>query len=226
MTTNGANRRLSARVSGLRGGPKSFDLTRDSREQQSAHDSLVRPIGKKRRTYVTSARAQGIADQLSDHDRQLLDILQCVHLASGRQLQLLLWGEGPSDSPSSQATTSSVDRPASPGPIGASTRWRSWRQSGIRLRPRCNRASDRGHRPTASTAATPESELRGSCAGSHRLLRAAAGPRQLRAGSNCWHSRRNRPLGGATTAPGAFVGCSNLMPSSSSGAPSGRTVGS
>ena len=96
MTSNRASRRLSARVSALRGDPKSFDLIRGSKEQQLAHDSLVRSIGKKRRTYVTGARAQGIADQLSGHDRQLLDILQCVHLASGRQLQLLLWGEGPS----------------------------------------------------------------------------------------------------------------------------------
>jgi hypothetical protein len=93
---SGANRRLSARVSGLRGDPKSFDLIRDSKEQELAHDSLVRSIGERRSTYVTGARAQGVADQLSDHDRQLLDILQCVHLASGRQLQLLLWGEGPS----------------------------------------------------------------------------------------------------------------------------------
>jgi Replication-relaxation len=96
MTSNRASRRLSARVSGLRGDPKSFDLIRGSKEQQLAHDSLVRSVGKKRRTYVTGARAQGIADQLGDHDRQLLDILQCVHLASGWQLQVLLWGEGPS----------------------------------------------------------------------------------------------------------------------------------
>jgi hypothetical protein len=92
MTSNGNQRQMP--VSALRVSHDASYLVKLEISEKSAKDSVSESQGTIRRGYVTPARAQAINDQLGDRDLRIIDILSTVHLASGRQLQTLLWGEG------------------------------------------------------------------------------------------------------------------------------------
>jgi hypothetical protein len=93
MRTNGIYDRGHA-VSGLRVNGDDNRLFKSAKVRKSAHDSVVQPGGTSRRGYVTASKAQAINERLDGIDRCIIDVLSTVHLASGRQMQTLLFGEG------------------------------------------------------------------------------------------------------------------------------------
>jgi Replication-relaxation len=90
------NRRdqCSTQMSALRVNGQAPHLVGAAKSKKSARDSVGQPNGKVRREYVTTLKAQAVVKSLSDRDLQIIDTLSIVHLASGRQLQILHFGEG------------------------------------------------------------------------------------------------------------------------------------
>ena len=95
MSSHEHDRDLRAR-SGLRVKENAFDLREVRGSAKSARDSLGQPKVEKH-TYITAKRLRTVVNQLTSTDLQIIEILDTVRLASGRQLQLLLFGEGTSD---------------------------------------------------------------------------------------------------------------------------------
>jgi hypothetical protein len=62
-------------------------------EGRSANDSLVTPV---RAARITRTQVARIGRRLSDTDRQVIEVLSTVRIATGRQLQRLLWDDTPS----------------------------------------------------------------------------------------------------------------------------------
>jgi hypothetical protein len=85
-----------SRLSGLRGDERASHLVRASKTRQSARDSVGRSDGNKGHGYVTTAKVRQALASLNEHDLKVVEILRCVHQASGRQLQHLLYGGGES----------------------------------------------------------------------------------------------------------------------------------
>jgi hypothetical protein len=83
-----------AHVSGLRGNERASHLLKGKKSSESARDSVGRSDGRKGRRYVTTRKAREALKRLSGRDLEVIDILETVHLASGRQLQTLLHGQG------------------------------------------------------------------------------------------------------------------------------------
>jgi len=82
---------VSARLSGPRETDSAFVLNNGPNKGKSDGDSSVRSNARK---YVTATRVRSLAAQLTDHDGELIDMLQRVRYASGAQIRSLLWGDG------------------------------------------------------------------------------------------------------------------------------------
>jgi hypothetical protein len=81
-------------VSALRVNGNASRLVKAGSSHKSANDSVSQWPATNRRGYVTPARVRAVSNQLTDRQLEIIDILEHVHLATGRQLQTLLWGEG------------------------------------------------------------------------------------------------------------------------------------
>ncbi len=107
MTSNHSHNERFEEMSGLRGSSQPSPLVRAAEPARLARDSIGQPRGgreekRSKSDYVTTLRTQSISQQLTDQDRLLLDVLHTVHLATGQQLQRLIWGDGPSDARSAR----------------------------------------------------------------------------------------------------------------------------
>jgi hypothetical protein len=93
MTSNASDKSLT-QVSALRVNSDASRLVKSGSSQKSANDSVSQLQAKNRRGYVTPARVRAVTDQMTDRQLEIIDILEHVHLATGRQIQTMLWGEG------------------------------------------------------------------------------------------------------------------------------------
>ena len=93
MSTQPVSARLSARVESL----NVVYLRKSGGDGPYANDSYVQGSGRLRRSRISAEMARRIVDRLTDHDRQVIEVLNTVHLATGAQLHRLLWGDGRSD---------------------------------------------------------------------------------------------------------------------------------
>ena len=85
----------SGRLSAMRGSETANNLTRASDQARFVQDSHTKEQSQLRRRgrYVTAARVRAVAASLSDRDRQVVELLATVAVATGGQIRLLLWGE-------------------------------------------------------------------------------------------------------------------------------------
>jgi Replication-relaxation len=65
-----------------------------------AQDSLTASGGTTKR--ISRAKARAIGQRLTDNDRQVLELLSTVHVATGGQIRRLVWGEGSTPSRSAR----------------------------------------------------------------------------------------------------------------------------
>ncbi len=92
MTGNDSNRGDSS-LSPLRVNGSTSRLVRATAKSESARDSISQSW-RTTKHYVTARRVRSVQQQLNDRDRRIIDVLGTVHLATGRQLQHLIYGEG------------------------------------------------------------------------------------------------------------------------------------
>lgn len=84
------------RLSALRGSGQPSHLVEPAKSSQSARDSVGRSDARGRRGYVTTLKAREALTRLGERDLRVVETLSIVHLASGRQLQTLVHGDGES----------------------------------------------------------------------------------------------------------------------------------
>jgi hypothetical protein len=88
----------ASQVSGARSVVRDFDqafnLLTGSKSVHSAHDSLTTRGNATKR--ISGAKARAIGERLTGNDRQVIDVLRTVQLATGGQLRQLVWGDGES----------------------------------------------------------------------------------------------------------------------------------
>lgn len=87
-------RQMSGARSGVRDFDRAYNLFTASKRSRSAHDSLTTRGDATKR--ISGAKARAIGERLTNNDRQVLDVLRTVQLATGGQLRQLVWGEGES----------------------------------------------------------------------------------------------------------------------------------
>lgn len=85
---------VSAPRSASRDFDRAYDLLTGNKSGHNAHDSLSTTSGTTKR--ISGAKARAIGERLTGNDRQVLDVLNSVHLATGQQIRQHIWGEGSS----------------------------------------------------------------------------------------------------------------------------------
>lgn len=85
---------MSARLSGRFDQPRALHLRRPGVSANSANDSPKQRDGTVKR--VSAARVRRVGASLTDLDRQVVEILDTVNLATAGQLRRVLWGDGTS----------------------------------------------------------------------------------------------------------------------------------
>lgn len=96
MTEMERSKRLSAALKF----DTAYDLLTTGKKPNSGHDSLTRSGHATQR--ISRAKAQAIGRSLTDRDRQVLDLLSVISMATGAQIRRLVWGDSESASRSAR----------------------------------------------------------------------------------------------------------------------------
>lgn len=88
------SKQVSVRRSSPRECPEAFNLLKAGAVRDYAGDSVPLTVGTTKR--ISAHKARAIGELLTNHDRAVVELLDTVPMATGRQIRSLLWGTGPS----------------------------------------------------------------------------------------------------------------------------------